>query len=136
VAAVAPRAGGVAVPTRGALAPRMPKSELELILLNRLERARVPAPVVGLRFAPPRRWAFDLAWPRWWLAVEVEGGVFVQGRHVRGTGYAADCEKYAEALLRGWRVLRVTGQHIQSGQAVAGIIEALLPGPPRADGAG
>ena len=31
----------------------------------------------SLRFAPPRRWRFDFAWPERFLAVEVEGGWFI-----------------------------------------------------------
>lgn len=77
------------------------------------------------RFAPPRRWRFDLAWPELKLAVEVEGGTFVSGRHSRGKGYEADCEKYAEALIAGWRVLRVTPHMIEDGRAV-GFLERLL----------
>jgi very-short-patch-repair endonuclease len=106
--------------------PNLGKSELEAILLNRLERAGLPVPRVGYHFAlPERRWAFDLAWPEQRLAVEVEGGGFVQGRHVRGAGYAADCSKYNAATLRGWRVLRFTGRMIEQGDAVRDIRAAL-----------
>jgi len=61
------------------------------------------------RFSPPRRWRFDFAWPDEKVAVEVEGGTWSFGRHVRGRGYAADCEKYNAAVIDGWRVLRFTG---------------------------
>lgn len=74
-----------------------------------------------------RRWRFDLAWPHPndLLAVEVEGGGFIAGRHSRGLGIERDCEKYAEALMLGWRVLRVTPNQIKSGQAIVWI-EKLL----------
>ena len=71
--------------------------------------------------------AFAFTWVvLWWLdvpaalllAVEVEGGSWSGGRHTSGAGFAADCEKYNEATLRGWRVLRVTGAHVKSGAAV------------------
>jgi very-short-patch-repair endonuclease len=62
--------------------------------------------VVEHRFHPERRWRFDIAWPDLKVAVEVEGGVFVRGRHNRPTGFINDCEKYNAAAVMGWRVLR------------------------------
>lgn len=69
------------------------------------------------KFHPTRRWRFDFALPEHRVAVEVEGGTWNGGRHTRGSGYAKDCEKYAEALCLGWRVLRVTGGHVKTGDA-------------------
>ena len=59
------------------------------------------------------------------LAVEVDGGGFVQGRHSRGAGLEKDAEKFAEAAILGWTVIRVTPKQVQSGQALAWI-ERLL----------
>lgn len=76
-------------------------------------------PVAEYRFAPPRRWRFDFAWTGEdvKLAVEVDGGGWNNGRHSRGLGMRNDCEKFAEAMIRGWRVLRVMPEHVRSGQA-------------------
>ena len=71
------------------------------------------------RFHPKRMWRFDFAIPERQFAIEVEGGVFVNGRHTRGKAYEADCEKYAEALVLGWRVLRVTTDQVKRGEAIA-----------------
>lgn len=60
------------------------------------------------RFHPTRKWRFDYAWPTKRLAVEIEGGVYSKGGHVRGKHYQSDCEKYNAATLLGWRVLRYT----------------------------
>jgi len=79
------------------------------------------------RFAAPRRWRFDFAWPSMKLAIEIEGGVWSAGRHTRGKGFEADCEKYAIALVLGWRVLRVTPTHVRDGQAL-GWVEMLMEG--------
>jgi len=35
-----------------------------------------------------------------------------------GSGFQNDCEKYNEATLHGWRILRFTTNHIKSGYAV------------------
>lgn len=66
----------------------------------------MPAP--EYRFAPPRKWAFDFAFPRKLVALEIEGGVWVRGRHTRGSGYIADMEKYSNAAVLGWCVIRTT----------------------------
>ena len=67
-------------------------------------------------FAPPRKWRFDFAWPDSLIAVEIEGGAYegeARGRHMRQGGFAADCEKYANCALMGWRCIRLTPAMIQ-----------------------
>lgn len=81
------------------------------------------------KFHPERRWRFDFAWPQHQLAVEVEGGTWGGGRHTTGAGYEKDCEKYAEALCLGWRVLRVTGTQVKKGQAVMWLSRTLRVSP-------
>ena len=66
----------------------------------------LPAPTFEHTFAPPRKWRFDIAWPAWGVALEVEGGVFTGGRHSRGAGMVKDMEKYNTAAIHGWTVLR------------------------------
>lgn len=63
--------------------------------------------VPEFRFAPPRRWRFDWAWPEFKVALEVEGGAWTGGRHTRGKGFLNDMEKYNEAVCLGWRIIRV-----------------------------
>jgi very-short-patch-repair endonuclease len=77
------------------------------------------------RFSPTRRWRFDFAFPESKLAVEVEGGVWTAGRHTRGTGFSKDCEKYAEAAVLGWRVIRVTTEMVNDGSAINYTLRAL-----------
>lgn len=78
------------------------------LFLALCKRAKLPRPVAEFRFAPPRRWRFDYAWPADRVALEVEGGVWTQGRHTRGSGFVKDMEKYNAAAALGWRVLRTT----------------------------
>ena len=42
------------------------------------------------------------------LLDEVEGGVFSEGRHTRGMGFMKDMEKYNNAVMLGWRIVRCT----------------------------
>lgn len=82
-------------------------SQLEINMLEQIRRAGLPMPEreYPTGFGKTR---FDFAWPEIKLAVEVEGGTWVTGRHSRGTGYAQDIKKYNAAQLAGWRVIRVT----------------------------
>ena len=77
------------------------------------------------RFHPVRRWRFDFAWPDVKIAVEVEGGAFVQGRHGRGAGITNDCEKYNHAAMLGWRVLRGTSPMIRDSSLVEHLMATL-----------
>ncbi len=70
------------------------------------------------RFRKGRNWRFDYAWPGIKVALEVEGGVYTGGRHVRGQGYENDCRKYSEAAILGWRVIRVTTGMVDRGEAI------------------
>jgi len=71
------------------------------------------------QFHPTRKWRFDFAWPLEKFAVEIEGGVWSNGRHNRGKGFIEDCIKYNEAVMLGWRVIRVTTEMVKSGEAMA-----------------
>ena len=57
------------------------------------------------------------------LLVEVDGGLFVAGRHSRGASREAEMERDALAMLAGWRVLRVSPRHVTNGKALAWIQE-------------
>ena len=103
----------------------MEGSAPERAMLWQIKVTGLPEPSTEFRFHPTRKFRFDLAWESAKLAVEIEGGVFVAGRHSRGASFTADCEKYAEALCLGWKVLRVTPAQIESGQALEWI-ERLL----------
>jgi hypothetical protein len=74
-----------------------------------------PAPESEHRFHPVRQWRFDLAWPDRLVAVEVDGGVFSGGRHVRGVGRVKDMEKLNHATALGWRVYVVTPGQLRNG---------------------
>lgn len=71
-----------------------------------------------VRFHPTRRWKFDLALKSKMLAVECQGKVYQQGRHTRGKGYTEDCRKLNEAQILGWKVLWVTPEMIDNGEAI------------------
>ena len=82
------------------------------------------------RFHPTRQWRFDMARPDLKLAVEVDGlrapwmyksengKKHHPGDHRSVEGVTKGCERAAEAMILGWRILRVTPAQVKSGQAV------------------
>jgi very-short-patch-repair endonuclease len=101
------------------------ESALERDLAEQILKAGLPEPQRELRFAPPRMYRFDFAWLDRKIAVEAEGGTWSFGRHTRGSGFEADCDKYNLAVSQGWRVYRFTGTHIKNGTALQLIQRAL-----------
>ena len=67
---------------------------------------KLPPFVREHQFHPDRKWRFDFAFLEERVALEVEGGIFIQGRHSRGAGVAKDIEKYSEAAALGWLIVR------------------------------
>lgn len=80
------------------------------------------------RFAPPRRWRFDFAFLPGKIAVEIDGGTWSGGRHVRGAGYRKDCEKLNAAAAMGFRVFRLTTEMASDPEQVAAIMAAVRGG--------
>jgi very-short-patch-repair endonuclease len=101
-----------------------PPSPLEATLGQHMRAAGL-TPEREYRFHPTRRWRFDFAFTEQKLAVECEGGSWVNGRHVRGAGFEADTEKYNAAAMQGWTVLRFTSRMIKSGEALKQIEQVL-----------
>ncbi len=103
-------------------------SEAEELFLLQVKTAKLIMPVREHRFSETgRKWRFDFAWPAIKLAVEIEGlthatvdeeGRKRLGRHQTIAGYTADCEKYNQAVIEGWRVLHFTPKHVKSGFAL------------------
>ena len=81
-----------------------------------------------LRFHPTRKWRLDAAHEAMKLAVEVEGAVWTNGRHTRGSGFVKDLEKYNELAIAGWRLIRVTPQQVKAGEALQLIERAMANG--------
>ena len=103
----------------------MAVSPLETLLNGQIQHAGLPTPERELQFHSERNWRFDLAWPPAMVAVEIDGGVWIKGRHNRPKGYEDDCRKLAEAAVAGWTVIRVTGGMVRSNEALRFIARAL-----------
>jgi very-short-patch-repair endonuclease len=95
------------------------------IVLQALAQLVGVAPISEYRFHATRKWRFDYAWPEQKVALEIEGGVWTGGRHVRPKGYLRDIEKYNAAAVAGWRILRCTPTGVLNGEMVRAIREAI-----------
>ncbi len=104
---------------------RIDRSGLEDCLYADIRRSRLVLPERQYRFAVTRKWRLDFAWPSCRLALEVQGGTWVRGGHVRGRQYERDCEKLNAAQLAGWTVLLVTGDMVRNRKAIELVRTAL-----------
>lgn len=101
-------------------------SDLERALAFQIRAKGLPKPQTEFLAIPGRKYRWDAAWIPQRLLVEVQGGIWKPGGHSTGKGITRDCEKSNLAVLAGWRVLHVTGDHITSGQAIRWIEAALV----------
>lgn len=76
----------------------------------------LPTPVHEFKFDDSRRWRVDYCFDGW-LCLEVEGGVWTEGRHTTGQGFMEDLQKYNELTIAGYSLVRCTPADIQSGAA-------------------
>ena len=90
-----------------------------------IRAAHLPEPARQYLFHPTRRYRADFCFIPERLLVEVQGGVWVAGRHTRAQGYEDDCRRTCDALEHGWRILPVTPDMVASGEAVARIERVL-----------
>jgi hypothetical protein len=121
---------------------RDPRDVLYVMLCKQCKALGLPEPETEQKFHPDRKWKFDYAWPavvanrplydrdariQWAgvcedmeitekvsLAIEIQGGTYLRGKHSRGAGQANDMEKYNEAQRLGWRVLLFDSNMISS----------------------
>jgi len=119
------------------------KSLLECTFLNRwrMLASDLPEPIAEYRFAPPRRFRFDFAWPDKLVAVELQGGIWMRTKSGRSAGHAygkrmeRDYEKLNLAQSLGWTTFYFTSGMLERDPvACIGIIrDALRSSPEYAD---
>ena len=101
-------------------------------LLGQIADAGLPKPRTEYRFHAHRQWRFDLCWKERLVALEIEGGIWMQTETGRSKGHAhpkrflQDLDKYNEAALYGWTVIRVTPAMIHDGRAIELLKRALV----------
>ena len=102
------------------------------VLFEQIRLSNLPQPLREYRFHANRKWRFDFCWKEKLVACEVEGGIWMQTDTGRSKGHAHpkrfenDCEKYNEAALYGWLLIRVTPDMVRDGRAMDWLERALL----------
>lgn len=86
-------------------------------------------PIPEYRFAPLRRWRFDWAFTDHKIAIEIQGGIFKAGRHVRGAAMLKEYDKLNEAAILGWRIIFLTPKQFEGGEVFA-ILERAISNRP------
>jgi hypothetical protein len=87
------------------------RHELEDNLFAEFKLYGLPTPERQYIFHPTRKWRLDFAWPDRRIAVEVNGGIYMNknnptnpGGHNRGAYMELSYEKINEAQRLGWKV--------------------------------
>lgn len=90
----------------------------QVIFFALLKSNDIEIPITEHKFHSTRRWRFDYCWIDKKVALEVEGGVWTNGRHTRGSGFVKDMEKYNNAALLGFRIIKCTPKDLISVQNI------------------
>lgn len=75
-----------------------------------------------VRMVSGRNWRVDFLLRQHNLVVEVEGGIWRQGRHSRGSGMESDMQKYNALVICGFSVLRYSTEMVERGDAIRDIL--------------
>lgn len=100
------------------------QSEGEVILATALRALNIEFDQ-EFKFHPSRMWRADFHLKGKKILVEVEGGIWSNGRHTRGKGYLGDLEKYNEATMMGYQVIRFSTEQVKSGKAIEQIFKLI-----------
>ena len=102
----------------------MKQSQGELVFTSHLQHEGIEFEP-EYKFSSKRKWRADFAIKKYKILVEIEGGVYSNGRHTRGSGFVKDCEKYNTAVLLGWKVLRFPTHMVMDNTAIEFLAEVL-----------
>jgi hypothetical protein len=104
-----------AIKTRRRLERLARKEEEQRQALLLCDRYGLAQPTFEGSFYPARQWRLDLAWPEYQVAVEQDGGLFIDGKHARGPGILKDQAKRNTAQFLGWTLFVFTPPEVYKG---------------------
>ena len=104
------------------------RDKLKLDFAREVERQTGEQFETEYRFAADakRRWRADIAFPAARVAVEIDGGLWIYGRHNRASGALADMEKGNAYAERGWIVFHTPWEWLEDPAAAANLMEQVV----------
>lgn len=77
------------------------------------------------RFSETRKFRFDFCNPDAMVAIELQGGIWVNGGHSTGAGISSDYEKINHAQSLGWQVFLLTADNYHDLAQLAAIARCI-----------
>ncbi len=127
-----PATASIAAKAKRPRVSRVPKTEAPALFFAALASAGLSEPLREHMFHATRKWRFDYAWPQYLIALEVDGGIWVNGGHNRGAQMLKTWEKENEAVCMGWRILRCQPKDLTAAATINSLKRVLTstPQPP------
>lgn len=95
------------------------RTPIEDAMAKQLREANINSFRRNCAFIEGRRFQADFWFPHLRLALEVDGGVWMnKSGHTSGVGYTSDRERDVEALLQGILTVRYTSDQVRNGYAI------------------
>jgi len=79
----------------------------EKVVRSFFQEHKLPDCTFEYRFHDTRKWRIDIAFVKFKVGIEVQGGIWVGGAHARGRFIVRDYEKINTAQLCGWIILQI-----------------------------
>ena len=101
-------------------------SKLKLKIFEQLLKNEGLEFIPEYRFDEKRKWRIDYYFEgKVKLAVEIEGGIYSNGRHTRPSGFIADMEKYNALTTHGIYLFRVSYENLNKKETIETIKKIL-----------
>ena len=111
-------------PRRGSI-PRAPSYNRETVTAF-FATYQIHTPSFEYKFCDSRKWRFDLVWLDSLVALEVQGGIYSQGAHVRGAHMEREWCKLNCAATLGYRILFCSPEQLLTAATARAVKAALL----------
>ena len=104
-------------------------SHLEALFYEQVLQAGLPCPETQYKVVPLAKWAFDFAWPKYRLAAEIDGGIWLtttnrrtgkrrSGGHANPVQIIKDNTKRNAARALGWIVFQFETNSVEQEVAL------------------
>ena len=111
------------------------REELKRSIADAISKKTGVAHELEYRFAKERRWRADIAFPAVRVAIEIDGGTWVYGRHNNAASAEAEMEKGNGYAYRFWHVFHTPWRWLEKAESrqefcirVSDTVEALNNG--------